>query len=200
MDFGAGHRTRLHEETKTALGIQRIRSVAEVYRNSSTSPRLGRLMYRLAREWKPTRSLELGTCLGISAAYQLSAMRANNAGELITLEGASPLADMSRLRLAQLDYPHFNIIEGRFADTLGGVLDSSEKYDSVFIDGHHDPDATSGYFEQIYPHLADRAIVIFDDVNWSKGMIGFWIKTKTDTRISAYWDLLKWGICMVCKN
>lgn len=193
-DYGAGSRSRT---THHIGGRQSLRRVSGIYRRTATSPQLGRLMYRLVRVARPSHLLELGTCLGISAAYQLAGIQHNQLGHLTTLEGAPALAQLSHEQLADLGQDRFEVIEGRFADTLPNLLAQHSGWDWVFIDGHHDPEATLKYFNMIYPKLEQPALVIFDDVNWSAGMIRFWQECKKDLRIHAWWDLLKWGVCLV---
>ena len=57
------------------------------------------LLFKLIREFKPLNSVELGTCLGISGAYQAAAQKLNKSGRLITLEGAKSLASLAEKNL-----------------------------------------------------------------------------------------------------
>ena len=54
------------------------------------------------------------------------------------------------------------------------VLEEMRPVDFIFIDGHHDEQATIGYFEQVRPWLADRNAIVFDDIDWSDGMRAAW--------------------------
>lgn len=63
---------------------------------ASKPPRACLLMHLLVREFAPRQIVELGTNLGVSAAYQACALKANGAGRICTLE-ASPY----RLRVAK---------------------------------------------------------------------------------------------------
>jgi predicted O-methyltransferase YrrM len=69
---------------------------------SSKSPLGALVLFHLMREFKPRRCLELGTNLGISAAYQAAALRLNGGGELDTIEGAPAIAALARAHLASL--------------------------------------------------------------------------------------------------
>ncbi|HEX7116836.1 MAG TPA: class I SAM-dependent methyltransferase [Steroidobacter sp.] len=53
---------------------------------------------------------------------------------------------------------------GRFDDVLPGVLSEMGSVDYVFIDGHHEEEATNRYFELVRPYLSDIAVVVFDDI------------------------------------
>src|SRR5579863_834054 len=58
-DMGAG----------SVRGSLRARRVAEIARHAAKPPRIGRLLFRLAKYYRPTLVVELGTSLGLSTAY-----------------------------------------------------------------------------------------------------------------------------------
>jgi predicted O-methyltransferase YrrM len=66
----------------------------------------------------------------------------------------------------------------------------------VFIDGHHDEQATWDYFNQIEPALADGAVVVFDDIAWSQGMRRVWRRVAADPRMAHACDLRHLGVCI----
>ena len=64
------------------------------------------------------RGLEMGTCVGISAAYQAAALNDNGAGRLVTLEGYAELAAEAQELWSNLGLSNVEVIVGRFAQTL----------------------------------------------------------------------------------
>jgi predicted O-methyltransferase YrrM len=163
---------------------------------SSKSPLGALLLFRLVRELRPARCLELGTNLGISAAYQAAALLLNGGGALHTVEGAPTLAELSRGHLASLQLAA-EVHEGRVLDVLPRLLPRTAPLDYVFIDGHHDGPATVGYFAQIHPHLSPGALVVFDDIAWSSGMAGAWTTIQADPRVRVAVSLGTMGVCIV---
>jgi predicted O-methyltransferase YrrM len=163
---------------------------------SSKSPLGALLLFCLVRELRPARCLELGTNLGVSAAYQAAALALNGGGELHTVEGTPMLAALSRSHLASLGLAA-EVHEGRFADVLPGLLGRTAPLDYVFIDGHHDGPATVGYFAQIHPSLGPGALVVFDDVAWSSGMAEAWRTIRADPRVRVSVSLGTMGLCLV---
>ena len=170
------------------------RAVRAVCR-SSVPPHEGRVLYHLIRQFRPRRCLELGTCLGISAAYQAAALTMNGAGRLVTLEGSAALARLAEAHLEGLGLPGVEIVTGRFAEALPAVLPAHSPIDFVFIDGHHDPAAMQTYYGLLVPYLADGAVLVFDDIFWMSGMRHAWTALTADRRIRATVDLLTVGIC-----
>jgi len=65
-------------------------TVGEKCRNSSELYFWVLILFKLIRKFKLTSRLELGTSMGISAAFQVSALNLNGNGKIVTLEGAAP--------------------------------------------------------------------------------------------------------------
>jgi predicted O-methyltransferase YrrM len=65
------------------------------------------------------------------------------------------------------------------------------------VDGHHDRDATIGYFNALLPRLAEDAVLVFDDIDWSAGMRDAWRVIRQDGRIRLAVDLAKLGVVVV---
>jgi len=181
QDFGAGD----------ALAD---RTVGEICRSSSISRSWGTLLFQIVRHTRPSVCLELGTSLGISASYLGAACILNGRGTVITLEGASSVAALAQKNLVSLGLTMATIIPGRFQDTLESTLTRYHPVDFTFIDGHHDRDATLRYFDQIKPHLSDKAVVIFDDILWSRGMRQAWRDICRNTGSSVTVDLVRMGV------
>src|SRR5580698_6021951 len=90
-----GDQTLLTIEDKgagSAYAGTRSLSVAAIARHAAKPARLGQLLFRIARHYRPATVVELGTSLGLSAAYlALGAARASGGG-VFTLEGAPVVA------------------------------------------------------------------------------------------------------------
>lgn len=154
-------------------------------------PHEGRLLYHLAARLQPAQCLELGTCLGLSAAY-LAAGLAGGDGRLATLEGGAAVAQRARANLDALGLGSAEVIVGPFAETLPEVLRRHQPFDLVFIDGHHEPAALQAYADQIMPGLAEGAVLVFDDVAWTPGMRRAW--RTLAARLHPAIDLLTVGL------
>jgi predicted O-methyltransferase YrrM len=158
------------------------------------------LLFKLVRALRPTTAIELGTCLGISAAYQAAALELNGRGRIVTLEGSASRAAQSRRNLESLNLTNVTVVTGIFEDTLDSTLRDSAPIDYAFIDGHHDEHATLKYHEQFLPHLVDDAVVVFDDITWSPGMRRAWQTLQQHPNVAASIDLLNVGLCIVKKT
>lgn len=198
-DYGAGSTNLGIVPKAESQGRIIVRTVGEVCRKSSGSYKWNFLLFKLIRKFRPLVCLELGTALGISAAYQAAALELNSQGKIITLEGAESLASLAKSNFKELDLSKTDVVVGRFLDTLQDVLIKNAPIDFVFIDGHHEQYATLNYFKQILPSLSDGAVLVFDDISWSRGMERAWniIQKNRNLRVSV--DLFSVGICVYSK-
>lgn len=196
-DYGSGAAHLARTQQEMHQGVSKTVALSQLARVSSKSAPWTQLLFHLIREFKPAVAIELGACCGISAAYQAGAQKLNGRGRLITLEGAAPLAALARENLAKLGLDNAELVEGRFQDTLEGVLKAAAPVEYVFIDGHHDRDATRRYFETCIPYLAKQAVVVFDDIAWSAGMREAWKGISKDSRVKLAIETEIMGICVL---
>lgn len=158
-------------------------------------------LYALIREFAPGTVVEMGTCVGISAAYQLAAMSRVGRGRLITMEGGESVAKIAEQTLSGLGYDNFEIIVGRHQDTLPDVLARNAPIDFAFVDGDHAEGTTSSYHDQIMEAAADRCVIFHDDIRWSGGMARTWQRIcDSREQVRAIVDLHWTGVCLVDKS
>ena len=159
--------------------------------------RAGELLYRLCQFYQIKRGLEFGTNLGIGTMYQMGAVAE---AQFITMEGAPAIADY-----ASNTFQHFELspqlMVGEFSNILQRQL-SLEKFrpDYVFLDGNHQYQATIDYMNQLLPHMAENAMIVLDDIHWSKGMHKAWMEIVQMPQVSVSIDLYMMGICWVKKK
>jgi predicted O-methyltransferase YrrM len=200
-DYGAGSSSSKRTKEQMYEGVSSKVNISDVCRRASSPNKWGELIFKIIRDFKPENCLELGTCLGISGAYQISALKLNGHGKFTTIEGSEELAKYADSNLKKLNYQDYTVHIGRFIDVLPNILSKDHPIDFAFIDGHHDKMATQEYYELIYPFLSKKSIVIFDDINWSNGMKDVWqFIYKEGKGIKISFDLYKWGICVVDKD
>jgi predicted O-methyltransferase YrrM len=176
----------------TAPG-SRLEALGEVCRRASAGRRKAMTLYGLVRGLAPRRALEMGTCVGISGAYQGMGLRHGaSGGSMVALEGAPDLAEVAAETFALLGLDRIEVRVGTFAETLPGVLVEGP-LDYAFVDGHHQERATLEYFELLAPH-ARGALLVFDDIRWSDGMLSAWERIAADPRIALAVDFGGYGV------
>ncbi len=174
-------------------------TIGEITRSASKKPLWASLLFRLVRHLRPATCIEMGTCVGISGAYQAAALALNGGGRLVSLEGHEVLVGVARGTFAKLGLAQAEVRAGLFEDTLDQALADLDPVDYVFIDGHHKEDATLAYFEQVLPRLSRCATLVFDDITWSDGMERAWARLQEDERVTVSVDLRSIGVCLLSR-
>ena len=199
VDYGAGPGAERRSRDEMEHGVSSMATVAGVSRGSKPAFWAG-VLFRLVRALGPASCVELGSCVGISAAYQAAALGFNGRGALVTLEGAPEVAAIARATLGGLGGDaagRATVVVGPFHQTLAGVLAGAAPVDFFFNDGHHDGDAVLLYVETALPYLAPGAVVVIDDIDWSPGMRRAWTAIEADPRVAATVDLATVGIAVL---
>ena len=181
-DLGAG--SRVFKTNK--------RKISEVLKNSSSTLKRAKLLFRISNYLKIKNALELGTNLGVGT-HSLSL---SNCSKVYTIEGAKSLFNFSKDKLKT--FTKVNIHHNNFKDELTAL--HSKKWDLIFIDGHHDEKATVSYFEVLINNIHNDSVMIFDDIYWSKGMTKAWEKILLDPRVTLSIDTFKWGFLFFRKE
>ena len=182
-DFGAG--SRIHKSNK--------RKVKDIAKYALVSKKYGRLLNRIVEFYGLSNSLELGTSLGVGAAY-LSA----SGSKVTTLEGCEKIAAKAKINLNQLGFSKVDLRVGEFnksIEDLGNI-----QYDLIYIDGNHQEEPTIAYFEKFIEYAHNDTFIIFDDIRWSVGMERAWQKIIASDKINVSIELLRMGIVLKRKE
>jgi predicted O-methyltransferase YrrM len=185
QDLGAG----------SAMGGRAIRQhrIADIARHAAKSRKLGQLLFRIARYYQCGSMLELGTSLGVSAAY-LASGAGETGKELVTIEGSNAMAAVAEENFRSLGLESIGLIVGDFDHMLTGVLDRRGNVDLAFVDGNHRREPTLRYFNLLVGRIAPSAVLIFDDIHWSAEMEQAWEEIKRDPRVMLTVDLFFIGL------
>lgn len=167
------------------------RSVAAITARAAKSSKYAQLLYRIARYYRPTYMLELGTSFGISAA---SLALANRHAMLLTGEGNYAVASMARDNFQSIGLPNIRVVTGNFDNTLAEMVAAVPQIDLAFIDGNHREAPTLRYFQALLPRMAPNSMIIFDDIHWSRGMEAAWEKISSHPSVMLTIDLFVFGL------
>ena len=184
-DLGAGHRNQ-------GPGLAR-RSVASMARISSRSEQEGEFLHRLCAYLQPAFALELGTNLGLSALYQLSAMPACH---LITVEGVEAIAAIARETWQAWEGPVPALRTGNFDEVLDALAREGFSPEYVLLDGDHREASTLRYLRKLLTMSSPEAVFVLDDIRWSRGMERAWQEAISWPAFSLSIDLGSMGLLM----
>ena len=172
-------------------GGAHLRSVGDIARRAAKPKKLGQLLFRIARYYRPGTVLELGTSLGLSTAYL--AAGAPDA-DLYSIEGSETVAAVAGRNLHSLGLGHAEVLTGHFDEVLGPLLERTGPVDLAFVDGNHRYEPTLRYFDTLVRHSRQSAVLIFDDIHWSREMEQAWESIRKDPRVYLTIDLFFIGI------
>ncbi len=187
IDHGAG--SAVHTGTR--------RKIADIARHAAKRPVVAQLLFRIVRYFEPQVIIELGTSLGISAAYLSAAMPA---ASVTTIEGSNTIAMKARENLKKLHAGNVQVITGTFDEQLPVVLEKANQVDCAFIDGNHRKDPTLHYFRLLLQHISEMGFLIVDDIHWSREMESAWEAIKQHTEVSCTVDLFFIGLVFCRKE
>ena len=186
IDYGAGYAGSQYNEDQQRRGVVTTISVRELT-SFSKAALWAEVLYHLTRVLRPAKVLEMGTCVGISGSYIAAALQFNNQDRLWTIEGSPATAVLAQETFQMLGLSHrVTSVVGPFRDTLNPCLKEQQSFDLIFVDGHHDGEATISYFRQLKSHLSPGAIIVFDDIDWSPGMSQAWNKILADPSVKDF--------------
>jgi predicted O-methyltransferase YrrM len=173
------------------------RKVADICRSSAIRRKYGEFLFRLVSRYKSKTIVELGTSLGVSTMY-LAMPGKNN--KVVTIEGCPETAAIAKESFEAFGPGNIESLTGRFTDVLPGVLEKICTIDLLFVDGHHEKEATIDYFNLCKKNAGNDSIFIFDDIHWSKGMEEAWEIIHNDKDVTVSADLYQLGLVFFCKE
>ncbi|NGZ89482.1 class I SAM-dependent methyltransferase [Psychroflexus sp. C1] len=184
-DLGAGSRVFSSAERK----------ISSVAKNAGTTYKRAKFLHRLTYYLKIENALELGTSLGLESV----AMGLNKQIQLTTIEACPATAKVAQTNFKQLKLSNINSKIDTFNAFLKN-LNQDTKFDLVFIDGHHDGEATYNYFLQLLKHQHNESVFIIDDIYWSKDMHQAWKKIIQHPEVTVSIDTFFWGMIFFRKE
>lgn len=199
LDYGAGQAGSRRTKAEMEHGVELTARVSSICRASKPAF-WARFLFKLIRNLRPSSCLELGSCVGKSAAYQAAALQLNGRGTLVTIEGAPAIAEIAQETVNHLRLDNVRVIAGPFRTTLCDAMAATRPIDFFFNDGHHDGDAVIAYFNQAFPSLSRQSTIVFDDISWSPSMRAAWNKIEMDERVSTTIDFDAMGIAVINKD
>jgi len=166
-------------------------TVSSVYKRTASSVRDAEMIAELASQFNGKTILEMGTAFGTTSLAMHFAARKSR---IITLEGVPEIADIAQENFNKYEANNVALKIGRFADTLPQVISDEKELALVFIDGHHSRKPTIEYLEMIVPALSEKAIVVLDDIYYSRDMRQCWSELQQHWAFQVKMDFFRFGL------
>jgi predicted O-methyltransferase YrrM len=149
------------------------------------------LLFKLVRFLNPPDIVEIGTSLGISA---LSMAMAAPFAKVFTIEGSEEVADVAEENMERMGVKNVEVIRGAFSEQLPAVLNRVNGCSFAYIDGNHRYEPTLSYYRKIVSSLAGEAVILLDDIYWSREMMEAWKEIIYDGKPKVTIDIYHKGI------
>ena len=173
------------------------RSVGSFVRHSSVSEKYGALLYRISCWFEPEVIIELGSGLGISTLYLASG---SPGVPLHSIEGNPHRASFAKKVVAGLKLEMLNIHQGEMDEELDKMIPQMKGRFVAFVDGNHRYEPTIAYLKRLIDAAGEEALIVMDDIHWSKEMFMAWeeLKSWPESRVSV--DLHQMGIILLRRD
>lgn len=173
------------------------RSISSFVRVSSVSEKYGALLHRIAFWFGPEMMVELGTGVGISTLYLATGSPDT---PLHSIEGNTERATFAAQLVSRCKLGPVSIHWGEMDEKLEDILRMMPGRFLAYVDGNHHYEPAVKYVRQLVEHAEEEAVIIMDDIYWSRGMNLAWkeIASWPETRVSI--DLFQMGILLLRKD
>lgn len=195
-DYGAGPSGTLENQSAQGYSMRKA-AVKDIAKRAGSSPRQGRMLFRLINHLGCRNLLELGSSVGLGTMYIASAARLGN---FIALEGDPQSANVAQLNLEILHLKNVEFGIGPFSETLKPALDTLKTVDFAFFDGNHQKQPTIDYFETALAYAHSDSVFVFDDIFWSEGMLEAWESIKAHPKVTLTIDFLDFSLAFFSPN
>ncbi len=187
MDFGAGSKVSKSKQRK----------VKDIAKSALSSRRFSSFMFKLCQFMQADNIVELGTSFGINTLY-LSL--ANEKAKVRSFEGCPETVKIAEAIFKEVGLPNTQIIAGQIDDQLVDFLTTTSPIDLVYMDANHTYEATMNYFNLFLPHLSSKAVMVIDDIYWSKPMNNAWKSLLDRKEVTLSMDIYDAGLLFFDKG
>ena len=118
----------------------------------------GEFLYGLVRIMRPTKVLETGCNIGVSASYILQGLEDNQHGHLKTIEHDKTVSNFAQSKLEKMGFERFDIFTGEIADF---PQPENNSIDLLWLDS--ELDQRYAEFERFLPCMKIGAIACIHD-------------------------------------
>jgi predicted O-methyltransferase YrrM len=166
------------------------RTLSKVVATSISPTKVCAFLYRIVHYQQATAIVELGTSAGITTLY----LAKNPGSQVTTFEGHSVMSDIALTNFESLETKNIKLIQGNIDTALPNFLQSPTKINFVLMDANHRYEPTIRYFQMLSRRMAEKGIIVVDDINHSKEMARAWNELRHHDLVYGSVDLFRCGI------
>lgn len=149
-----------------------------------------RLYYRIIDYIDATQILELGTSMGITTLY----LAQKNNVQVTTFEGNPTMINVALTHFEYFDKKNIKLVEGNLDTLLSDFLLTPTKLHFVLMDANHRYEPTIRYFNLLSRRMADKGVIVMDDIYYSEEMNRAWKELCNHRLVYGSIDLFRCGL------
>ena len=180
--------------TDIGEGSQRFetsrRKVSDIAKKAGMGWHQSKLMTKIVDYFNIKNTLELGTSVGLGSVAMATNQSQN---QVDTVEACPNTAAFAKDYFKNKSLKNIHVFNTDFQSFLN-QLSANKTYDLIYLDGHHQKEATLQYFTQLKRFIHEDSLIILDDIYWSQGMQEAWHAICHDQDVKVSIDLYFWGI------
>ncbi|MEA3462616.1 MAG: class I SAM-dependent methyltransferase, partial [Bacteroidota bacterium] len=146
---------------------------------------------------RPEMIIELGTGVGISTMYLASGSPET---PLHSIERDQDRAAQAAQLICRCSQGPVSIHWGGMEEKLEDILALVPPRFLAFVDGNHRYEPTLDYVRKLLERAGDEALIVMDDIYWSKGMQRAWKEIISWPEVHSSIDLFHMGILLLRKD
>jgi predicted O-methyltransferase YrrM len=167
-----------------------LRSISKIAATSLSPASYCQLYNRIIHYMEATQILESGTSMGITTLYL--ALKKN--AHVTTFEGNPSMINIALTHFEYFNTKNIELIEGNLDTELSRYLLKPAKIDFVLMDANHRYEPTMRYFNLLSRRMADKGVIVMDDIYYSEEMNRAWKEIRNHQLVYGSIDLFRCGI------
>ena len=147
------------------------RTISSIVRNGISTKSRSKLLCRIIEYFEYSNVLELGTSVGLNAAYLASPTCVKS---VTSVEGNGEIFEKAHEVKSKLELDNLTLVHKDIDEFLIDCLSQKAQFDFIYVDANHTYEATLNYFTQLKQLWVSGSVMIFDDIHWSVEMHRAW--------------------------
>jgi predicted O-methyltransferase YrrM len=169
---------------------QNTRTLSQIAATSLSPETYCRLYHRIVNYVGATQIVELGTSMGITTLY----LAKKDNVQVTTFEGNPSLVNVALTHFEYFDKKNIDLVEGNIDTRLSEFLLTPRKIDFVLMDANHRYEPTIRYFTLLSRRMADKGVIVLDDIYYSEEMNRAWLELCKHQLVYGSVDLFRCGL------
>ena len=163
-------------ETRVTDRLKQVQNTSSIEMFHNPGSMLPRICYALCRALRPSVVVETGVAHGVTSAFILQALTANNHGELWSVD-LPPLGDAAQTQCGSLVpaelRSRWHLLRGMSRRVLPPLVSTLPAIDIFLHDSLHTYRNMTREFETVWPKLRPGGLLLSDDVEMNRAFERF---------------------------